>query len=218
MSGRQRLWGHRCPPVSLRPGRAHPPPSSHTSTRVHPRARPAPQGARGAHGGCLPHGRAGSTPHRLPWDRGALLFLLCEGERLHRVSPASQRHMDVPSLITQGRGKGGQESPRTANPPVTRDTRRSRVGKHGWGGAGMRNGRLAALQGMCQDPWGGECGPALVPRPVAPSSPPHGSPQPPGTYGHMHSPRVPAPCALPCPAAGRRGPACAPSPPPQPPS
>lgn len=121
----------RCPPVSPCPSRAYLPPSSHTSAEVRPCAPPAPRGVQGAHRGCLPHSRAGPAPQGLPWDRRAVLFLLGEGERLHGVSPAGQGDMDVPLLITRDRGKGGQESPCTANPPVTQDTRRSQVGKHG---------------------------------------------------------------------------------------
>jgi len=111
------------PPVSPRPGRAHQPRSSHTV----PGAVPAP--ARFPRD-CLHHGGAGAAPRGLPWDRGAASFLLRKGERLHRGSPTGRGDVDVPSLLTQGTGKRGRESPRTANPPVTRDTRRPRVGKH----------------------------------------------------------------------------------------
>lgn len=58
MSGRQRLWEQAVIPVSPHPGRAHLPPSSHTSATVFPCTRPAPWGAWGAHGAsCLMEGQ-----------------------------------------------------------------------------------------------------------------------------------------------------------------
>jgi len=82
----------------------------------------------------------------------------------------------------------------------------------------MRNGRPAAPQGMCQDPQGGERGPVLEPWPRRGGWLPAALCMACPSLLGLTDVCIPLGCwpLIPCPA-WQRGPACAPSPPAQPP-
>lgn len=142
MSGRQRLWEQAVTPVSPHPGRAHLPPSSHTSARVLPCTHPAPWDAWGAHGAaCLMMGQ-GLLPAGSP-GTGTVLLLLCRGERLHRSVAWLGREGPLHWLrgheraltYHSGQRERGWERPCTENPPITQDTQITN-GKTRPGGSG----------------------------------------------------------------------------------
>lgn len=97
----------RWPRISLHPGTAHPPPSSHTSARGCPCTHPAPQSTQGAHGGCLPHSRVGFTPHGLPWDMmGSFNSSHGRGKGCTGSAPQAGGTWTCPFLSHRAEGKG----------------------------------------------------------------------------------------------------------------
>lgn len=153
-----------------------------------------------------------------PLGQGAVLLLLCKGERLHR----SAAWLGGEGLLCWLRGHERAltyhseqrervwESPCTENPPITQDTQITN-GKTWPGGSGDEEPETNSSVGTCQDPWSGEHGPGpgnLVPHGrLTLSSPPLGSAQCTRTDGYTH----PQGCwsLMPCLAVGWQEPNCA---------